>query len=140
MPLYTHTYKEASQQHATSGEFELYSSRTFKRLIFTPNVGHRHKHGDVDRHVHCRGSGRRRRPYSHRSPNSRNQGAHRQKYKAIQLILEEGLIRLTCLHARVAIDVMVVAQSGSTFLALKVLLKRRGLTHRGGGYCKVVLR
>jgi len=46
--------------------------------------------------VNCRGSGRRRRPYSHRSPNSRNQGAHRQKYKAIQLILEEGLIRLTC--------------------------------------------
>ena len=33
---------------------------------------------------------------------------------------------------------MVVAQSGSAFLALKVLLKRGGLTHRGGGYYKVV--
>jgi hypothetical protein len=32
---------------------------------------------------------------------------------------------------------MVVVQNGSTFLALKVLLKRRGLTHRGGGYYKV---
>jgi len=75
MPLYTHTYKEASLQHATSGEFELHSSRTFEGLIFTLNVGHRHKHGDVGRHVHCRRSGRRRRPYSHRFPNnSRNRG------------------------------------------------------------------
>jgi len=56
--------------------------------------------------------------------------------KQFSLYLKRGL---SGLHARVAIEVMVVAQSGSTFLALKVLLKRRGLTHRGGGYYKVVL-
>ena len=58
------------------------------------------------------------------APKSRNYRAHRKKYKAIQLRLEEGQL---CSHA-VAMEVMVAAQRDPAFFcALKVLLKKRVL-------------
>jgi hypothetical protein len=59
-------FRGASLQLATSGEFKVHSRRTFEGLVLKLNVTYRHKHGDIGRHVHCRRSGRRRRPSSHR--------------------------------------------------------------------------